>query len=131
MLGEALNERVDLLGRHALVIGLVHRDHRRGSARTETLDGREREPPVGRGFAGSNAEARAQVVDDPLAAAQRARNVAAGLDVSAARILAPKLPVEAEHLLDLDARYAEILDQLGDVLVGDIAAVLLDPAQAR
>ena len=45
--------------------------------------------------------------------------------------LAPELPVEAQHLLDLDARHAEVLDQAVDVAVGDVAAVFLDAAQAR
>src|ERR1022692_4616134 len=44
---------------------------------------------------------------------------------------APELRVERQHLLDLDARHAQVLGEAVDVRVGDEAAVLLDAAQAR
>ena len=71
-----------------------------------------------------------KVLEQSLAAAHRAREVAARLQVPAADGRAPKLRVVRKDFLDLDARHAQVGGEPVDVLVGDEAAVLLDPAQA-
>ncbi len=128
---QLIEQCVELLGAQVLVIGVVDHHHGGRAAGTEALDRRQRVAAVGRGLPRRDAELARQVVDQPLRAAHRAGHVAAGLDVPAADRLAPELRVVREHLLDLHARNAEVLDQAVDVAVGDVPAVLLDAAHAR
>ncbi len=72
-----------------------------------------------------------ELVDRPLRAAHGAGDVAAGLQVEAPDGRPAQHRVVREHLLDLDARHAEVFDEADDVLLGHEAAVLLDAPQAR
>src|SRR5262249_19136262 len=104
---------------------------RGGAARGQAFHGRQREAAIGRGLAGRDAKSFRQVSEDPLGAVQRARYVAADLEVTVADWTAAELSIEAQHLLDLDARHAEIVDEPRDVVIVDIAPILLDAPQAR
>ena len=69
------------------------------------------------------------MLHESFGAAQRAAHVVAHLKVVLPQGYASELRIEGHDFIDLRARHAEVRGEIGDVFVGDVAALFLDATE--